>query len=104
MLPFGIWFIYYGTQTPKRIARKKYAKLIPTDESKAEISENGIVISSPLVRTEAKWQAFSQSIAVESVIAFRHGALMYTFPRRAFTDDQWSEFIGFIHQHILPRS
>jgi YcxB-like protein len=104
LFPFAMCFIYYGLQTPNRIARKKYGRLLSQEEYKAEISENGIITTSRTVRTELKWEAFSQSIGGDGAIALVHRALMYVFPRRAFTDEQWQEFMRLIREHISRES
>jgi hypothetical protein len=103
LFPFALCFIYYGSQTPKRLARRQYGKLLSTDEYEAHISEEGIITVSPTVRTELKWEAFSRPIYGEVTVALVHGALMYVFPRRAFTDDQWQEFMHLIREHIRSK-
>jgi YcxB-like protein len=103
LFPIAVWFIHYGLQTPTRIARKKYAKLLSKEECKADISGNGIITTSRTVRTELKWEAFSQPIKGDGVIALVHEALMYVFPRCAFTDEQWQAFMRLIREHASQK-
>lgn len=86
ILPLAACLLYAGVQTPKRIARKQYRHSLFPYDYKAEISDSGIVTISPTVRTELKWQAFSRCIEGDGVIALVYEAVMYLFPRRAFTD------------------
>jgi YcxB-like protein len=100
ILPVAVCFIYGGLQTPRRIARKQYKNLLFPTEYKAEISESGIVTLSPTVRTELKWEAFSRRIEGKSVVALVCEAVMYLFPRRAFTEEQWQEFMRLVREHV----
>ena len=92
IFPVAAWLLYAGLQTPKRIARKQYKHCIFPYDYKAEISDSGIVTISPTVRTGLKWEAFSRCIDGNGVIALVYEAVMYLFPRRAFTDDQCGSF------------
>ncbi|HEY6465272.1 MAG TPA: YcxB family protein [Candidatus Acidoferrales bacterium] len=103
LLPFAACLIAAGAKTPSRRARKYYSKLIFPYEYKVEISDAGITTNSPTVRTELQWRAFSSVIAGKDVLALTYEGLMYLFPRRAFTDDQWTDFMRLIREHV-PQS
>lgn len=96
----GVLFIYYGLQSPRRLARKRNAKTVRNEEYTATISEDGVVTVSPTVRTELKWEAFSSIIHSKTVVALTCNAVMYMFPRRAFSDEQWEEFSSLIRKHV----
>lgn len=100
VLPLGAGLLYAGGQTPTRIARKQYRNSLFPYDYRAEISDSGIITISPAVRTELKWQAFSQCIEADGVIALVYEAAMYLFPRRAFTEQQWQEFRALISKHL----
>jgi hypothetical protein len=100
VLPFAAWLVYAGLQTPKRIARRRYGKMLFPHEYTAEISKDGIVTHSPTVRTELKWTAFSFFIESTNVVALIYEAVMYVFPRRAFSDNQWREFMQLIRERV----
>jgi hypothetical protein len=98
--PVALFLICMGLQTPKRIARRQYSSAVPRYAYDAEISENGIVTSSPSVRTELRWEAFSRCIGGNNVVGLVCEAVMYLFPRRAFTKEQWTEFMRLIAEHV----
>jgi hypothetical protein len=100
ILPFAVCLIHAGLQTPRKIARKRYKNSLFPSEYKAEISESGIVTLSPTVRTELKWEAFSRCIEGNSAVALVYEAVMYLFPRRAFAEEQWAEFMRLVREHV----
>jgi hypothetical protein len=98
---YGLVLVYCGLQSPGRTARKQYRNSIRPYGYTAVISPSGITTLSPTVRTELQWAAFSQSINAEEVVALVYEAVMYLFPRRAFTEDQWQEFLGLINEKLV---
>jgi hypothetical protein len=103
-LGYAALFIYAGTRTPRRTARKQYRNLIFPYEYEAEISPDGIVTTSPTVRTDLKWAAFSRAIEAPEVVALVYESVMYVFPRRAFAQEQWQEFIGMIKERVPAKT
>jgi hypothetical protein len=103
-LPLGIGLLISAiVSTPRRWARKYYAdKCAEREECKATISEEGITMSTPMVHTELRWAAFSRCIEGNGVLALVHSGIMYVFPQRAFTEEQWKEFHGLV-QRLVPR-
>jgi hypothetical protein len=100
MSPVAICLVLWGLQSPKKSAKKFYAKAINGTEYQAVITDEGITTLSPTVRTELKWAAFSQIIEGENTMALVYEAVMYLFPRRAFNLEQWDEFLEQVHARV----
>src|SRR5215469_6540290 len=98
--PVALCLICLGLQTPKRVARRQYRNAVPAYAYDAEISEHGIITSSPTARSELKWGAFSRCVRGNNVVGLTCEAVMYLFPRCAFTEEQWAEFTRLTTEHI----
>jgi YcxB-like protein len=98
-IPFGVLLIMYAANSrPRKLARKYYS--VAPYEYKASITEAGITTLSPTVRTELNWAAFSRCIEAENVLALVYENVMYVFPKRAFSEQQWEEFHGLIQRFL----
>lgn len=103
-LLFGILSILSAVNSrPRKLARRYYAGAVAPYEYKASITEAGITTVSPTVRTELKWAAFSRCFEAENVLALVYENVMYVFPKRAFSEQQWDEFHGLIRR-FLPQA
>ena len=101
MSPYGISMIACAIlQNPRRRARRYYAPEIKGTEYEATINQNGITTASPTDRAEFKWAAFSSVIEGENVLALVVTTTMYVFPRRAFSHEQWADFISLLRKHV----
>lgn len=96
----AIFLLGWGLVTPKQIARKYYDKQIDGTEYEASITENGIRTISPTSRAEFQWGAFSKVIEGTNQVALIDKTIMYVFPKRAFSPEQWTKFINLLHKHI----
>ena len=93
MGPFAVCFLLWGFQSPARKARKLYATAMTGMEYEATITDDGITTVSPVTRCELKWEAFSRAIEGNDAIALVSYAVMYLFPKRAFSAEQLEEFV-----------
>jgi len=97
---FSIAMIACGLQNPRRFARKQYAAMIDGTEYEASINEDAITTRSPTGYSVVQWAAFSRVIQGENAVGIVDKAMMYVLPRRAFTQDQWAEFLSLLRQHV----
>jgi hypothetical protein len=100
--PFGVSMIVCVVlQNPRRIARRYYApELAHETEYEATIKEDGIATTSPTCRSEFKWTAFSRVIEGQNALALVERTTMYVFPRRAFSSEQWADFVALLRNHV----
>jgi hypothetical protein len=96
----SIFLFGWGLITPKRVATKYYNKEVDGTEYEATITEKGITTTSPSSRAEFQWSAFSKAIEGANQVALIDKTIMYVFPKRAFNQEQWTEFINLLHTHI----
>ncbi len=99
-IPIGAWLVCSGWPPSKATRRKRYARRIFDYEYTAAISDSGIVTSSPTVRTELQWAAFSRYYKTENLFALLYEHVMYLFPRRAFSDQQWQAFTEMVQRNV----
>lgn len=97
---FGIAMIACGLQSPRRLARKQYAAMIDGSEYEATINEDAMTTKSSTGHSVIQWAAFSRVIQSENAVGIVDKAMMYVIPRRAFTEDQWVEFLSLLRQHV----
>jgi len=101
MSPFGVCMILCVVlQNPRRVARKYYAPEVQDLEYQATIAQDGITTTSPTGRSELRWAAFSRVIEGKDALAVVEKTTMYVFPRRAFSEQQWAEFIALLREHV----
>ncbi len=100
MSPFALCLMLWGLQSPKKSARKFYARAMNGTEYQAVITDEGITTLSPTVRTELKWAGFSRVIEGQKTLALVYETVMYLFPKRAFNAEQWAEFLGQVHERV----
>jgi YcxB-like protein len=98
--PIGVWLICSGWPPSKAKTRKRYARAIFDYDYTATVSDSGIVTSSPTVRTELQWAAFSGYYKTENLFALIYERVMYLFPRRAFSEQQWQEFTQTVQRSV----
>jgi hypothetical protein len=91
---FGIAMIAYGFQSPRGLARKQYAAMIDGSEYEASINEEAMTTRSSTGYSVIQGAAFSRVIQSENAVGIVDKAMMYVMPRRAFTQDQWAEFLS----------
>ena len=80
-----------------------YAAAVTEKEFEAEIGEDGIMTTSAVARGESKWEAFQRVIEGGEAIALVSDAMMYLFPKRAFTSEQLEEFKSLIAARVPVR-
>ena len=97
---FAVAMIACGVQSPRRVARKQYAAMIDGTEYEASIKEDAITTKSSTGHSVLQWAAFSSVIQGQNALGIVDKAMMYVFPRRAFTQDQWAEFLSLLRQHV----
>jgi hypothetical protein len=101
MSPFAFWLIACAiVQNPRRVARKYYAPEVDGTEYEASINEDGITTKSPTSHAVLRWSAFSRVIHGLNAIALVEKTVMFVFPRRAFSQEQWDEFLSLLRQHV----
>jgi hypothetical protein len=101
MSPFGVCFIWWGLQNPKRDVRKRYAQAVEIfPEYEVTIEEGGITTQSPTIRTELKWEAMSQILEGKGAVGLVCENVMYVFPGRAFNQEEWDRFLGQVRERI----
>jgi hypothetical protein len=54
-------------------------------------------------RNELKWAAFNRTISAPNVGVLVSKNVMYVFPKRAFSDEQWAEFTEQIKSRVGNR-
>lgn len=87
-------------QNPRRVARKYYAAAIDGTEYEASINEDAITTKSSTGYSVLQWTAFSKVIEGQNAIGLVDKTIMYVFPRRAFTPQEWDKFLSFLRQHV----
>jgi hypothetical protein len=97
---FSIAVIACGLHSPRRFARKQYAAMIDGTEYEASISEEAIATRSSTGHSVLQWAAFSRVIQGQNAVGVVYKAMMYVFPRRAFTQDQWAEFLSLLRRNV----
>jgi len=100
MGPFALCFFVWGFQSPRHRARKVYADAITGMEYEATITEDGITTVSSVARGELKWAAFSRVIEGNDATALVSDAVMYVFPKRAFSPEQLEAFKKLTSAHV----
>jgi hypothetical protein len=101
MMPLGLWIAWhFGSSTPTRKARKVYKPLLKDEEYEADISEVGITTVSPTIRTEMQWAAFDRVLEGETTFTAYTGAVMYVFPKCAFTAAEIEQFRNLIGEKV----
>jgi hypothetical protein len=101
MSVFAVVMISCGVlQTPRRVARKYYAAAIDGTDYEASINEDAITTKSPTGYSVLQWTAFSKVIAGQNAIGLVDKTIMYVFPRRAFTPEEWDKFLSLLRQHV----
>src|SRR5258708_5032682 len=101
MSPFGVCMILCGIlQNPRRVARKYYAPEVEGTEYEATIKQDGITTTSPTGRSELRWTAFSRVIEGKNALGLVEKTTMYVLPKRAFSQEQWADFISLIREHV----
>lgn len=101
MSAFGVCLIVCGIlQDPRRVARRYYANEVEGTEYEATIRQDGIIAKSPTGGTELRWAAFARVIEGKDVVALVERTVMYAFPRRAFSQEQWTDFIALLKKHV----
>ena len=103
MEPMALCLIVCGFQSTRKRARKMYAAAVTEKEFEAEIGEDGIMTTSAVARGESKWEAFQRVIEGGEAIALVSDAMMYLFPKRAFTSEQLEEFKSLIAARVPVR-
>jgi len=97
---FSIAMIACGLQSPRRFARKQYAAMIDGTEYEVSIDKDAITTKSSTGHSVLQWAAFSRVIQGQNAVGIVDKAMMYVFPRRAFTQDQWVEFLSLLQQQV----
>ncbi len=100
MSPFGVVLIVCGLRNPRRVARKYYGPEVDGREFEVTIDEGGITTTSSTARTEFQWTAFTRVIEGPNAVALVERTVMYLFPKRAFTSEQWGEFLTRLREHV----
>lgn len=104
MYPFAFWLIACGIlQNPRRLARKYYAAEVDGTECETSINEDGITTKSSTSQVVLRWPAFSRVIEGQNAIALVEKTIMFVFPRRAFSQEQWDQFLSLLRQHVPVR-
>jgi hypothetical protein len=97
---FAIPMIAWGLNTPRRLARRQYAAMIDGTEYQASINEDAVTTKSSTGHSVLQWSAFSRVIQGQNAVGIVYKAMMYVFPRRAFTQDQWADFLSLLRKHV----
>jgi YcxB-like protein len=101
MCPFAFWLIACVIlQNPRRVARKYYAAEVDGTECEASINEDGITTKSSTSQVVLRWTAFSRVIEGQNAIALVEKTIMFVFPKRAFSQEQWDKFLSLLRQHV----
>lgn len=103
MEPMALCLVACGLQNVRRRARKFYAAAVTDKDYEADISEGGVMTMCRVGRSELKWEAFQRVIEGDDAIALVSDAVMYVFPKRAFTAEQLDEFKKLIASHVPVR-
>jgi len=98
--PIAFILFACGLQNARRRARKFYAAAVTEKEYEAIIGSEGITTSSPVGRGEMKWEAFQRVIEGDGAIGLVADAMMYVFPKRAFTPTELEEFKQLMAAHV----
>jgi len=96
----AFFLLMWGLLTPQRVARKYYAQEIDGTEYEVIITEAGLTTIAPTSRAEFQWNAFPRAFEGTNQVALIDKTIMYVFPRRAFSPEQWTDFINLLHKHI----
>jgi YcxB-like protein len=101
MCPFAFWLIACVIlQNPHRVARKYYAAEVDGSECEASVNEDGITTKSSTSQVVLRWTAFSRVIQGQNAIALVEKTIMFVFPKRAFSQEQWDQFLSLLRQHV----
>jgi hypothetical protein len=100
MEPMAFVLFACGLQNVRRRARRFYAAAVTDKEYEATIGDEGIGTSSLAARGEMKWESFQRVIEGDEAIGLVADAMMYVFPKRAFTPTELEEFKGLIALHV----
>ena len=101
MYPFAFWLLACVIlQNPRRVARKYYAAEVDGTECEASISEDGITAKSSTSQVVLRWAAFSRVIEGENAVALVEKTIMFVFPKRAFSQGQWNQFLSLLRQYV----
>ena len=100
MEPMAFVLIACGLQNARRRARKVYAAAVTDKNYEAIIDGEGITTSSPVGTGHMKWEAFQRVIEGSEAIALVSDAMMYVFPKRAFTPAELEDFKRLISLHV----
>jgi hypothetical protein len=99
-VPVGLLLICSGWSVSRARSRKRYGRAIFDYDYTATIGDLGIVTNSPTVRTELQWAAFSGYYKTQNLFALIYENVMYLFPRRAFSDQQWQDFAQLVRSNV----
>jgi YcxB-like protein len=99
-IPIGVLLVLSSRHNPRKWARRQYGKAIYDYDYTATITEAGITTSSPTVKTELQWAAFSGYHKTENVVALLYEKVMYVFPRRAFAPQEWEDFVVLVERMV----
>jgi hypothetical protein len=101
--PCGVGLIWWGMQSPKRDARRRYSQAVSIwPEIEATLAESGIMIETPATSGELAWSAVSQAVEGKTALGLVSKNQMHIFPRRAFSAEQWDEFLKLARERVHP--
>jgi hypothetical protein len=98
----GAYTAFFGLQTPARITRRYYKKNFAPESCEAHISEEGITTVSSTGRSEMKWEGFQLVVEGKHTFVAQRRSVVYTIPKRAFTNEQAEQFRKLFKQNTKP--
>jgi hypothetical protein len=93
LIPLGLLLLIGGVSGTQKAALQPYQSYADGTEYETTIDDTGIMSASSTSRTELKWETFSRVIRGNNVVALVCKSVMYAYPKRAFSDEQWTEFM-----------
>ena len=103
LLPLGLMLLIGGVTGTQKAALQPYQPYADGTEYHATIDDTGIATASSTSRTELKWEIFSRVIRGSNVVALVCKSVMYAYPKRAFSDEQWAEFMEQIEKRVVNK-
>jgi hypothetical protein len=103
LIPLGLLLLIGGVSGTYKAALQPYQAHADDTEYETTIDDTGIMTASSTSRTELKWETFSRVIRGNNVVALVCKSVMYAYPKRAFSDEQWAEFMEQIRTRVGNR-
>ena len=105
MCPLGVCMIALAIlRNPRRVARRYYKPYLDDEEYQATINPEGIATKSRTATTQMQWTTFLHVVETGSALALYERSVVYIFPRRAFSQQEWSEFTLLASERVPARN